>query len=100
MCTSSRKRPRTSILDFVSRNDSSLGPGTDCLFASAVLDKRAVVQLVNRLAQLLLSIHHNRAIPRHRLLDWLSRHKQEPNSLRSGLHGKPIEEPVAWYGPI
>src|SRR5882762_11538628 len=88
MCTSSRKTPRTSILDFVSRDESSLGPGTDCLFASAVLDKRAVVQLVNRLAQLLLSVHHNWAVPGHRLLDWLSRHKQEPNTLRSGLYGQ------------
>jgi hypothetical protein len=53
---------------------------------SAMPNEAAVVQFRHRLAQLLLRIHHDRPIPRYRLLDRLARHQQEPDSLGSSLH--------------
>ncbi len=44
------------------------GARRDPALASPVLDERAPVQLVQRLPQLLLRVHHDRPVPRHRLL--------------------------------
>src|SRR5215472_6429972 len=38
-----------------------------------LLQKRALIQLAERVAQLLLRVHHNRAVPRHRLFERLAR---------------------------
>ncbi len=52
-----------------------------------LLDERAVLQIGHRLPELLLRVHHDRTVPSHRLLDRFARYQQEPNPLRSGLHG-------------
>src|SRR5664280_997344 len=51
-----------------------------------LLEERPLLQLVERLAELLLRVHHDRAVPRHRLLQRLARHQQEPDPLLAGLH--------------
>src|SRR5215475_4799318 len=52
---------------------------------SALADERPVAQFGNRLLQLGLGVHHDRAIPRNRLLDRLARDQQEPDALLAGL---------------
>jgi hypothetical protein len=44
------------------------------------------VQFLKRLLELLLCIHHDRFLPSHRLLDWLTRHEQKPNAIVSRLN--------------
>src|SRR5579871_918048 len=56
----------------------------DCV-ALPVLDEGAVVQLRDRLLQLSLGVHHDRAVPRDRLLDGLARDQQEADAFVSGL---------------
>src|SRR5262245_4726892 len=48
-------------------------------------DERPIAQLSDRLLQLGLGVHDDRAIPRNRLLDWLARDQQEPDALVAGL---------------
>src|SRR5580658_9895619 len=57
-------------------------------FARALLmpDEFARLQFVHRLLQLGLRVHHDRPVPRHRLLERLAADKQEANPLRPGLH--------------
>src|SRR5512134_3908980 len=52
---------------------------------SSLLDEGAVLELTERLAQFRLRVHHDWPVPRHRLLDRLARHEQEPDALVSGL---------------
>jgi hypothetical protein len=49
----------------------------DFAAASAAPDEAAILQLRHGLAQLLLGIHHDGAVPGHRLLDGLARDEQE-----------------------
>ena len=51
-----------------------------------MFDERAGVQVCHRLADLLLRVHHDRAVPGHRLFDGLARDQQESNSFLSGLN--------------
>src|SRR5262245_22498529 len=52
---------------------------------SALADERPIAQLGDRLLQLGLGVHHDRAIPSNRLLDRLARDQQEPDALVAGL---------------
>ena len=49
-------------------------------------DKRAAAQLGERLLQLGLSVHHDRAVPGDRLRDRLAGNQQETNAFVAGLH--------------
>lgn len=53
---------------------------------STVLNEGSVLQFRHRFTQLLLSIHYDRPIPGHRLLDWLTGDQQESNSFGPRLH--------------
>src|SRR5437879_12833245 len=48
--------------------------------------KGPLLQFRESLLQLFLSIHDNRPIPCDRLLKWLSRNQQKPDSVIPGLH--------------
>ena len=50
------------------------------------LQKRSVFEFHERLLKLLLRVHHNRAIPRHRFLQRLSRDQEKPDPLLTRLH--------------
>src|SRR5262245_24582404 len=60
--------------------------GPSALLLSALADESPIAQLGDRLLQLGLGVHHDRAIPRNRLLDRLARDQQEPDALVAGLH--------------
>ena len=68
------------------------------------LDESARPQFGVGLPQLLFGIHHDRPVPRYRLLDRLSRHEQETYPVVAGLHDDFIaaieqdEEPVRDVG--
>src|SRR6476646_1827375 len=51
------------------------------------LQKRALLQLLERIAQLLLRVHHDWAVPRHRLLQRLAGNQQKADAVLTGLHG-------------
>src|SRR5713101_2713118 len=51
-----------------------------------MFDEASGLQLGNSLAKLFLRVHDDWAIPRHRLLDRLTRYQQEPDTLIGGLH--------------
>src|SRR5437867_4865118 len=48
--------------------------------ALTLLDERAVLELGVRPPQLVLRVHDDGPVPRHRLLDRLPRHEQEPDT--------------------
>src|SRR5712691_477136 len=60
---------------------------TPCLTRRRRLQERPPLELLVGLPELLLGIHHDRAVPRHWLLQWLSRHQEETDPFVSGLHG-------------
>src|SRR5215510_16525097 len=68
---------------------------------SAVLDERAVAQLGDRLLELGLRVHHDRAVPGDGFLDRLAGDEQEAHAFVAGLHGNLVatvehdERPVA-----
>src|SRR5260370_41359427 len=67
----------------------SLTPATrksELSATSAVLDEGPVAQLVDRLLQLRVGVHDDRAIPGNWLFDRLAGHKQEADALVAGLH--------------
>src|SRR5258705_12316977 len=49
--------------------------------ASRRLDERAVAQVLHRLLQFRLRIHHDRPVPRHRLLDRPARYQEKTDAL-------------------
>src|SRR5260370_5643732 len=53
---------------------------------SGVLDERAVVQLGGRLFQLRPGVHHDRPVPRDRLLNRLTGDQKEANAFLPGLN--------------
>src|SRR5450755_3785975 len=53
---------------------------------STILQEFSALQFVEGLAQLLLRVHHNRAVPGYWLFQWLSGDEQEANPLISRLH--------------
>src|ERR1019366_8437404 len=50
------------------------------------LQERALLQFLERLAELLLGVHYNRAVPRNGFPERLSRAQQEPDPVLSGLY--------------
>src|SRR5688572_12870988 len=66
----------------------------------SVFDEGAVAQLGVGLAQLFGRVHHDRSLPRHRLLERLSRHEQEPDPRRSRLHRDLVAAIEQNEGPI
>ena len=58
-----------------------------------MLDERPALKFVVSLLQLLARVHHDRAVPRDRFLEWTPRDQQESDALVAGLH-----EP--WSGRI
>ena len=58
-------------------------PSRSCL---PLLDEGALLKLGDRLPELLLRVHDDRSVPRHRLFDRLAGHEQEPDALVAGLH--------------
>src|SRR3990172_3750358 len=67
---------------------------------SAMLDKRSVVKSRQRLSQLRLCVHHDRPVPRDRLLNRLARHKQKTNPFIPGLHSDFISAAIPSTGPF
>ena len=53
---------------------------------SSMLNELAALQFSHRLAQLLLGVHHDRAVPSHGLLNRLAGHQQKANSVGASLH--------------
>src|SRR5579864_8864064 len=51
-----------------------------------MLEKGSLLQFGERLLQLLLSVHHDRPIPRDRLFQRFSGDEQEPYAVVPGLH--------------
>src|SRR5579859_6455317 len=49
------------------------------------LDERAVLQLRIGLPQLVVRIHHDRTVPRHRLLQWPARDQEKANAFVARL---------------
>ena len=64
------------------------------------LQKCPLLQFVIRLLQLRLSIHDDRPIPRHRLLQRLSRNQQKPNAILPRLNLNPISASKQHQRPI
>ena len=52
-----------------------------------VLDERAALQLCHGLLQLLLGVHDDRTVPRHRLLNRLARYHQKTDAFLASLNG-------------
>src|ERR1035437_9624612 len=50
------------------------------------LQERPLLELLERLPELLLSVHHDRAVPRHGLLKRPSRDQEEPYPVVAGLY--------------
>ena len=50
------------------------------------IEERPLAQFLERLAELLLRVHHDRAVPGDGLLERLSRDEKEPNPVVAGLH--------------
>src|SRR5205807_1927943 len=70
---------------------SSVGKATDWRVGSAMppssrLQERPLLKLHERLPELLLCVHHDRAVPRHGLFEWLPRNQEEPDPIVPGLH--------------
>src|SRR5262245_53812346 len=55
--------------------------------SARLLDERPVLQLAIRAPQFVLSVHHDRPVPRDRLLDRLAGDEQETDALLARLHG-------------
>src|SRR5205807_10347582 len=51
-----------------------------------MLNESVILKFGNRLPELLLRVHHDRAVPSDGLLDRLARHQQESNPLAPCLH--------------
>src|SRR3989442_14275733 len=51
-----------------------------------MLNESVILKFGNRLPELLLRVHHDRAVPSDGLLDRLARHQQESNPLVPCLH--------------
>ena len=51
-----------------------------------MLQERPLLEFPECLPKLFLRVHHNRAVPRHRLLDGLARYQQKSDALRARLH--------------
>lgn len=51
-----------------------------------VLDERAALQLCHSLSQFLLSVHDDRTVPRHRLLNGLARYQQKTDAFFASLY--------------
>src|SRR3989442_5685803 len=51
-----------------------------------MLNESVILKFGNRLPELLLRVHHDRAVPSDGLLDRLARHQQESNPLIPCLH--------------
>ena len=62
--------------------DSLAGAGRRLLF-----QKRALIQFVEGLLELLLRVHHDGAVPGHRLFQRLAGDQQEADAVFAGLHG-------------
>ena len=62
------------------------GPTADFLARRLMLQERPLLEFPERLAKLFLRVHHNRAVPRHRLLKRFSRDQQEPDSVVPGVY--------------
>src|SRR4029079_11178525 len=54
------------------------------------LDERTRLELLVGDSKLFLRVHHDRAVPRDRLVDRLARHQQKSHRLVSGGHGDKI----------
>src|SRR5436190_558009 len=70
---------------------SSVGKATDWRVGSAMalssrLQERPLLELLERLPELLLGVHHDGAVPRHGLFQRLPRNQKEPDPLLPGLH--------------
>jgi hypothetical protein len=61
-----------------------------------VFDERALLQFDYCLLELSRVVHDNRSVPGYRLFDRLSRHKQEANPFRPGVHLLLFSPLVAW----
>jgi hypothetical protein len=51
-----------------------------------MLDERAALQFCHGLSQLLLGVHDNRTVPRHRLLNRLARYQKKTDAFLAGLN--------------
>jgi len=49
------------------------------------IQKPTLAKFFKRLLKLLLCVHYDWPIPRHRLLQWLTGHEQKPNAIVSRL---------------
>jgi len=50
------------------------------------VQERPALEFLERLPELLLRVHYDRAVPRDGLLQWLSRDQQEPDPFIPGLY--------------
>ena len=50
-------------------------------------EKGPLLELLERLLELLLGVHHDRTVPRHWFLERLARNQQEADPVFAGLHG-------------
>src|SRR6185295_7285810 len=65
------------------------GPSRSSLWnasSGAWIQERTLAKFFKRVLKLLLCVHNNWSIPCHRLLEWLARYKQEPNTVVSRLN--------------
>src|SRR5712691_3895758 len=70
---------------------SSVGKATDWRVGSAMplssrLQERALLELLERLPELRLGVHHDGAVPCHGLFQRFPRNQEEPDPVIPGLH--------------
>src|SRR5919197_5291838 len=99
-----KTRPPAPKATVVRRSFSEGGNHEETHEEDFLFEEVFVPQLSVRSTQLLLRVHHDRAVPRDRFLDRFARHEQEANSLVARLddhlvavveqHKRPIAGPV------
>ena len=53
-----------------------------------MLDERAALRFCHGLSQLLLCVHDDRIVPRHRLFNWLAGNQEKTDTSLAGFNGK------------
>src|SRR5258708_3632902 len=64
------------------------------------LEERPPFKLVERLPELLLRVHHDRPIPRDRLLERLARDQQEADTIVAGLYREFVAAVKKYERPV
>jgi hypothetical protein len=81
-CSVQVKTPRDVVVDLAFEGSAyQVGRGREAL---PVLDERAALQFCHGLSQLLLGVHDDRTVPRHRLLNRLPGHQQKTDAFFAG----------------